>query len=212
MPNKNPLAPSNRPLFILTFLAAAVAIYGYLQPDPSVAGRRFYLGNAGGAVLFTHADHQEHDTQCVACHHALIQGQACDCSDCHDDPEYVHGSFTHDEYLDIEDHSCTDCHLLQPDTAARNCRACHPAAVAETIVPENTADCQQCHDDPDYTPAEFSHSELLEIEDHTCTDCHQPGPVVEIYHHGCTSCHRQQAAERFIDDQDQAICKACHLL
>ena len=212
MSNRNPLASENRPLVILALVAAAVAVYGYLQPDPSVAGRRFYLDNGGGAVLFTHAAHQEYDIRCVDCHHALIQGQAYACSECHDDPEYVHGAFDHEELLEVEDHSCTDCHLLQPDTAARSCRACHPSMVEESTAAGELGDCRQCHDDPDYTPAEFSHAELLEIEDHACDDCHRPRPVVEIYHDGCTSCHRDQAAERFIDDQDKVACKACHLI
>ncbi|MBU8871673.1 MAG: cytochrome c family protein [Gemmatimonadales bacterium] len=212
MSNGNPSASVNRPLIILTLAAAAVALYGYLQPDPSVAGRRFYLDNAGGAVLFTHAAHQEQDALCVTCHHELIQGQAYDCSECHDDPEYVHGAFDHEELLEIEDHSCIDCHLLQPDTAARSCRACHPLTAGETVVAGNIGDCQQCHDDPDYTPEEFAHPELLEIEEHSCDNCHQLSPVVEIYHDGCTACHRERVPERFINDQDQAICKACHLI
>ena len=146
-------ASVNRPLVVLTLVAAAVAIFGYMQPDSSADGSRFYLDNAGGAVLFTHADHQEHNSECVSCHHALIQGQAHDCSECHDDPDYVHGAFSHDEYVEIEDHTCSECHLLQPDTAARSCRECHGATAEETASVGETGDCQECHDDPDYTPA-----------------------------------------------------------
>ena len=212
MSNRNPLAPVNRPLFILFLVAAAVAVYGYLQPVPSTDGRRFYLDSTAGAVLFTHADHQGQDTNCVACHHALIQGQTFDCSECHDEPEYVPGAYAHDELVEVEDHSCVDCHLLQPDTAARSCRTCHPATAEATTAQENPGDCSECHDDPEYVPGAYPHDELVEVEDHTCSDCHQPRPVVEIYHNSCSECHRAQAEDRFIDDQGQAICKECHLI
>jgi len=197
---------------VLTLVATAVAVYGYLQPAPSVAGIRFYLDNSGGAVVFTHADHQEYSSACVTCHHALIQGQAYACSECHDDPEYVHSAFAHADLLEIEDHACDGCHPLQPDMAARSCRACHPSAADEQTVAGKPGDCQQCHDDPDYTPEVFSHADLLEIEDHACDGCHRPSPVGEIYHKDCTACHRDQAAERFIDNQGQALCNACHLI
>ncbi len=212
MSSKNVFASLNYPLTVLAVVAAAVAVYGYFQPDSSQAGRRFYMDKSGGAVLFAHADHQKYGTPCVGCHHELILGQAYDCSECHDDPEYVHGAFAHDELLEIEDHTCIDCHLVQQDSESRNCRTCHPAIVAETEAAEDLGDCQQCHDDPDYTIAEFSHFELLEIPDHACLDCHQISPVAKIYHDSCTECHRAEAAERFIDDQDQAVCKACHLI
>lgn len=212
MSNNNPLAPVNRPLLILTLLATAVAVYGFFQPEPSSEGKRFYLENTGGAVLFTHAAHQEQDNKCVACHHELIQGQAYDCSECHDEPEYVIGANSHDELVEVEDHSCVDCHLVQPNTAARSCRDCHPSVAEKSTDVADLGDCLECHDEPEYAASKFTHAELLEVEDHSCSDCHQINPVVEAYHNSCSACHREQAKDRFIDDQDQAICKTCHLI
>ena len=212
MSNKNPWAPVNRPLIILTLVALMVSVYGYLQPTPSAEGKRFYLENTGGAVLFTHAAHQEQDNTCVACHHELIQGQAEECSECHDEPEYVMSAHSHDELVEVEDHFCVDCHLVQPNTAARGCRECHPKVADTSTDVESLGDCLECHDDEEYSALNYTHAELLEVEDHSCSDCHLISPVVEIYHNSCSACHREQANDRFIDDQDQAICKACHLI
>jgi hypothetical protein len=164
MSTKNLFSAKNRVLTILFLVAAAVAMYGYMQPDNSVAGRRYYIDNSGGAVLFTHAAHQQYAGACITCHHDLVKSTAVDCSACHDDPDYVPEEFEHDELVEIEDHSCDGCHDLRPDEEAASCR-----------------------------------------------DCHDPETISEIYHNTCTACHRQQAAERFIDDQDQAKCKECHL-
>lgn len=204
-------APGNRLLVGLTCVAAVVALYGYLQPNRLQAGHSFYLTNTGGAVLFTHAGHQAHTDACVACHHALVRSDAYACSDCHDDPDYTHGVFDHDELLEIEDHTCDGCHEPEPDTAAVGCRTCHPAVADAPDAAADPADCQQCHDDPDYSPDEFTHADILEIEDHACRDCHGIRPVSEAYHQGCTACHRNQADDRFIDDQNKPVCQACHL-
>ena len=209
---RNLFSPENRPLTLLVLVAAALALYGYLKPEPAIEGRYFYLENAGGAVLFTHAAHQENDTMCVTCHHALIQGDAENCNECHDDGDYTVDDFTHAELLDIEDHSCDGCHTPLPDADARGCRVCHPAASTGSEKPNEPLNCQQCHDDPDYIADDFTHTELLDLEDHSCIGCHQPGPIGEIYHQDCTACHRGREPERFIDDQDQAICKSCHLI
>ncbi len=202
----------NRPLTLLFLVAAVLSIYGYLQPDPPATGDQFYLDNAGGAVLFTHAAHQQHDTKCVSCHHALIQTDAVDCSDCHDEPEYTIDDYSHEEIVEVEDHSCLDCHDLLPDSEARSCRHCHPAFTTGSEPEIDAANCQQCHDDPDYVVEDFTHQELQELEDHSCTGCHQPGPIGEIYHLECTACHRGEEPERFINDQGEAICKSCHLI
>ena len=197
---------------LLILVAIPLALYGYLKPEPPIQGHYFYLDNAGGGVLFTHAAHQENDTTCVTCHHDLIQGDAESCSECHDDPDYTADEYTHAELVDIEDHSCDECHQPLPNENARSCRVCHPAFTTGSEPPNEPLNCQQCHDDPDYIADDFTHPELLEFEEHSCLGCHQSPPIGEIYHQECTACHRGTEPERFIDDQGQAICKSCHLI
>jgi hypothetical protein len=204
--------PENRPISSLLLVTVILAIYGYLSPESSASGNYVYLANPGGAVLFAHAAHKQYDTECVDCHHELVQGEAGACHECHDDPEYTGTLFSHDELVEVADHSCDSCHNLLPDTEARNCRRCHDKTFTGGQPVNDPLNCQQCHEDPDYTADDFSHLEFLEIEDHSCLGCHSPSPVGDIYHQGCTACHRERAAEIFVNDQDQVICKSCHLI
>jgi len=86
---------------------------------------------------------------CRTCHPGSQSGTTptISCSECHDDtfsPEMLE----HDEYLDIEAHTCQGCHAPRSVSEAyhTNCTSCHlekaPARFAKT---DGTAVCGACH-------------------------------------------------------------------
>jgi hypothetical protein len=199
----------SRHLLPLVAVAAAgllSGLFGYLRADPARDGDRFYLRSNGGAVLFTHAAHQDRSPACERCHHELVSGAARACTDCHDDG-YTADLASHDELQAVPDHTCAGCHEVAAAATARNCRDCHPREAGEG---EPRLSCQNCHDDG-YSADLASHAELVAIADHTCEGCHTIRSVADVYHLNCNACHLAAAPARFGDADGKPVCRSCHL-
>lgn len=92
---------------------------------------------------------QNPTSSCRDCHSATQENEqrTVNCRECHDDgfsPEIM----AHDEYLEIEDHTCLGCH--NPDSISGayhiNCTGCHLAISPEKFADNNgAAQCSACH-------------------------------------------------------------------
>jgi len=88
-------------------------------------------------------------TSCRDCHTATQPGEELTkkCSECHDDG-FTPDMLTHDEYQEIEDHSCLGCHSPRTFSEANhtNCTGCHLKSAPERFAkPDGTAVCGACH-------------------------------------------------------------------
>lgn len=149
-------------LTVFAVLACAVAAAGYLQADDEADQGRRYLRNASGAVLFDHASHQQRSEACVRCHHELVDGDAADCADCHDDPDYAPDMTDHAELVELHQAACDNCHDVADDASAENCRSCHDETISEVYH----SSCNGCH--LAEAPARFADEEGQAA----CSNCH----------------------------------------
>ena len=86
---------------------------------------------------------------CRSCHETTAPAEpvAKSCSDCHDDG-HEPGIVSHDEYLEVDDHSCLGCHTPQTisQTYHAQCISCHQETGAERFVTaEGEVSCGSCH-------------------------------------------------------------------
>jgi len=89
-------------------------------------------------------------------------------------------------------------HQHHADQSA-GCESCHHHLYNADI----SSECADCHDD-DVTAEEFAHAELLEIEDHECSFCHELHDDREPQN--CRQCHLHTA-----DESASVIsCSSCH--
>lgn len=86
---------------------------------------------------------------CRSCHPAAQKEEpgTVACSACHDD-EYEADMLEHQEYLEIEDHSCLGCH--EPESVSEayhnGCFSCHIQASPERFLnADSTVKCGGCH-------------------------------------------------------------------
>ncbi len=193
---------------IVVVIAAAAAVIGCIGGPHTSNADRVYLNSSAGAVLFDHGAHQDNIDACATCHHDLYTGKlATTCTDCHDESMKAE-DFKHAELKDFHQRDCSRCHeASEPQTQPSSCRDCH-AKKQESEV--RTETCQQCHDDS-FEPGMMAHNDYLQVEDHSCLGCHNPVTVSEAYHTNCTGCHRTIAPEKFVDEKDAPVCRACHL-
>ena len=78
------------------------------------------------------------------------------------------------------------------------CEVCHH----ELVLSDNRTDCSECHDD-DYDQDLLTHDEMKEIEDHTCSFCHQVNEYTDIQ--SCRGCHLAE------NESDGLVsCLECH--
>lgn len=114
---------------------------------------------------FDHANLKEiHSNDCFRCHQPKADAKAASCRECHPgtqpsqtvtascnechDDSFTPEMLTHDEYLDVEDHTCLGCHAPRSVSEAyhTNCTSCHleksPARFAGT---DGKAVCGACH-------------------------------------------------------------------
>jgi hypothetical protein len=99
-------------LIIIVIITGLIGIAGYYIESEPLTTARFYIQNSGGAVLFEHQQHIEFTEGCEVCHHELVlSDDRTECSECHDD-DYDQDLLTHDEMLEIEDHTCNYCHQV----------------------------------------------------------------------------------------------------
>lgn len=115
---------------------------------------------------FDHADLKEfHGRDCASCHEQTVeddQALSCrschpgvqknenrtvTCGECHDD-DYEPDMLEHDEYLEIEDHSCLGCHApgSVSESYHTNCTSCHLETAPERFTnSDRTVNCSACH-------------------------------------------------------------------
>jgi len=206
--NGNALRSKQRALVLVVIIAGIVGIAGYALPEKQTDSGRLYLRNSAGPVVFNHIGHSEQTGACVSCHHDLIgEADPASCANCHG--EYMQAAdFTHEVFTSVEGHECSFCHQIAPDTAAQNCRTCHPESQEADA---NTAECSTCHD-ASYTPDLMSHNMLNEVHTSSgCETCHAPREIQTAYHDQCNDCHLRQQPEMFSADDGGARCERCHL-
>lgn len=109
-----------------------------------------------------------------------------------------------------------------------SCAKCHHDLYSAALA----TSCEECHDE-EFEPAEFSHSDLKEIHNRDCSQCHQPEdgsereepascrqchPGVqpsETNTLGCTECHEDGYSSDMMDhdaymDMEEHTCMGCH--
>lgn len=133
-----------RSLTITLVVAVAAAVIGCMVDAGAKKTDRLYFKNTAGAVLFDHGAHQDSAESCVTCHHNIqAEEEAASCRECHQtvqpsetntlaciechDDDYTPDMMEHEEYLEIEDHSCLSCHAPRSISSAyhQNCSDCH---------------------------------------------------------------------------------------
>lgn len=148
-------------LVLVAVAGVGLGVAGYLQEAPAGGGRRFYLRNDGGAVMFDHARHRGASEGCIGCHHELA-GDAYECGACHEDSGYTAETAEHGDLVEIHEGACEGCHEIAPDRHARNCRECHGEGMADVYH----RICSDCH--LEVAPARFAD----ESGAPDCRECH----------------------------------------
>lgn len=87
---------------------------------------------------------------CRECHPGAQPSdtQTVSCQECHDDDSYEPAMMGHDEYLEVEDHTCLGCHA--PQTVSQvyhtNCTNCHLETVPDRFtINGGDVSCGACH-------------------------------------------------------------------
>lgn len=88
-------------------------------------------------------------SSCRRCHPALQQSESAlnSCTECHDD-SYTPDIMSHDEYLEIEDHSCLGCHApgSLSEVYHASCTDCHLESSPERFTQaDGEILCAACH-------------------------------------------------------------------
>jgi hypothetical protein len=91
----------------------------------------------------------EQASSCRQCHPTLQQEEAdtVGCASCHDD-SYTPEIMSHDEYLEIEEHSCLGCHAPRSlaDAYHTTCSNCHLDTSPERFAQaDGEVSCGACH-------------------------------------------------------------------
>lgn len=207
-----------RPVGLLCLILAFVSLLGYLWPaekaDPPV---RVLLPNAGGPVVFNHAEHVATGIDCLACHHtskpaprsagsevrasnvSLAENRQAGtkiripaCGKCHG--VKVDDKFSHGHIVELEDYAgaCISCH--------------HPMPMADRWghkkhVSEYGVGCRDCH---------HKEKENIEQKPESCATCHFSGTsqrnrldrnvfpgLADAVHARCASCHQDRFGQAF---------------
>ena len=216
-------------LLILACILVAVGLFGRLVPDaPSRAeAKRILLRNAGGRVVFTHADHIAwEDGKCMVCHHepAAFGNDAArpavgQCGSCHLRSEDATFKTAHRKQWSGADGgvSCASCHHMTMmglsekwshddhfTYAGDNCQACHHD---EDVEPSPQA-CRNCHA-PGGAAAKVSLREAVHAK---CESCHADKFTAKLS--GCADCHALKRADKSLADGAPAenfpACASCH--
>jgi len=99
-----------------------------------------------------HEQSREDDqaTSCRECHSTTQDSdtRTVSCTECHDDDSYSPEIMEHDEYLEIDDHSCLGCHA--PSTVSEvfhtNCSNCHLETAPDRFATDGgEVSCGACH-------------------------------------------------------------------
>ncbi|MGB3210233.1 MAG: cytochrome c3 family protein [Desulforhopalus sp.] len=154
-----------RSLTVAMIVAATAVVIGYMVDVKADNNDRLYFRNTAGAVLFDHGTHGQSADSCVTCHHNIkadSEAASCRlchpgfqpneantvaCLDCHDD-SYTPDMMEHEEFLEIEGHSCLGCHTPRSVSSAyhKNCSDCHLENSPEKFTHANgELRCGACH-------------------------------------------------------------------
>lgn len=213
---------------VLALVLLGVALLGYVVPDLGTnLPQRLLLDNAGGPVVFAHADHATRlNIACTTCHHDSAEQpeKVQSCSACHG--IRIDAAFRQDHqqhYLGNE--SCATCHHYEFDRRQWGhrahtrihkvrCRSCHHTRDVEP-KPMN---CVVCHDDgaPDAAGIQPDIFPNFGTAVHgRCATCHKErfGQGVQ----GCAQCHTQRRMRDHLPATGQlkvspayANCATCH--
>ena len=179
------------PLIAVLGIAALAFFAGLaLTPAKPELPNRILMPNAGGRVVFNHAQHAEdYGVACETCHHENTEARMDPkpCISCHDVAFNQEFAATHQETFKDDPQACLTCHHVE--IASTNWdRDMHDLHAESLVGPEG---CQTCH-----------HDESIEPEPMSCTNCHEtiergkPVPTdtdVPLYrdavHAVCADCH-----------------------
>lgn len=160
-------------LTILMLVAVVGAVIGCLAKVDETKTDRVYLRSSAGSVLFDHGKHSKAAESCAKCHHELssaeqvtsdedIKPASCrechpgmqpaekntiSCQQCHDD-DFTPDMLEHDEYLEVEDHTCLGCHTPQSVSQVYhlNCTNCHLETLPNRFTNKGgDVSCGACH-------------------------------------------------------------------
>lgn len=223
------------PITVITVVLAAIAITGYLIPQPSNAlPVRLLLVNKGGNVIFTHEEHNKnYQLPCEQCHHytASDKTNPPQCASCHPpmfDKQY---RATHKEHFTDEAY-CKACHhnsntsAFDHDShleyADEDCQACHHDGSIET-EPSECSDCHEHKSDvgmPNLREAAHArcgncHDDMFSKGIKGCSQCHvrETRPLTRPeYEKPCSDCH-ERPVNALIPNRTNAFhgqCRGCH--
>jgi hypothetical protein len=154
-----------RSLTVVMIVAVAAVVIGCMVDVEAEKTDRLYLKNTAGAVLFDHGTHSQSADSCVQCHHNVeAETEAASCRECHPgiqpsetntvaciechDDSYSPDMMEHEEYLEMEEHSCLGCHTPRSVSNAyhKNCSDCHLENSRERFTKANgELLCGACH-------------------------------------------------------------------
>lgn len=154
-----------RSLTVVMIIAVVAVVIGCLVDVKADKTDRRYFKNTAGAVLFDHGVHSTSADACVQCHHDLRgEKKASSCRECHPgsqpsetntvaclechDDSYSSDMMSHDEYLEVDDHSCLGCHAPRAVSEAyhANCSNCHLEQSRERFTKaDGELLCGACH-------------------------------------------------------------------
>ena len=138
-------------------------LYGSAQ---AVSCEECHDGEGMDPADFEHAELKElHERDCSRCHEQVkeddqaVSCRTCHpgtqenenrfvgCMECHDDSDYTPDMMSHEELVEVEDHSCLGCHAPSSVSEAyhSNCTSCHLAAAPEKFSNEDGVRCSVCH-------------------------------------------------------------------
>ncbi len=151
-----------------------------------------------------------------------------DCASCHTENAWIPSNFDHNSFYPIVgahvaiENDCNACHNGDYNNTPNTCIGCHSADYNQTTDPDHAAaqfptDCQSCHTQDAWTPANFDHSFYPIVGAHTaiendCNACHN-GDYTNTPN-TCIGCHSadynqttnpDHAAAQFPTD-----CESCH--
>jgi hypothetical protein len=160
------------------------------------------------------AGHQKINSDCFACHTALIGVQSEKCVACHKPADIgrlttaglpvVKPLATTPFHQELASQDCVACHsdhagvkryqqqgrfnhdLLKKSTNEK-CQACHKAP-SDTLHQQITGNCGQCHAQSKWTPATFDHDKFFVLDrDHNtrCVTCHVRNDYKQYTCYGC---------------------------
>lgn len=171
-------------------------------------------------------------TVCYDCHQSDFELSAnpdhqalslpTDCESCHTtNPGWEPASFPiHNQFYEligahaVISENCNDCHNGNYNNTPNTCFGCHESEYNNVNDPPHqllnfSQDCLECHNQNNWTPANFNHNFYPLSGNHSglnCNECHsQPS-----YQQQCISCH----LEDFLDHHDLGDpedCWNCHI-